>query len=131
MTFFEKILAWFRGAEVELEADVHKAVDWVRPRFLAYAKIAEEIFGDAVEQFFAQAGPVIAQAAAQAIDSGLKGVDVRDFAKDAILPIALSVAKDTTHKALDAFLNTTIELNHQDELAPPDATRTLGSTEGG
>lgn len=121
MSFWQKILAWFRGAEDDLEQEIHDAVAWLRPRVAAYAKIAEEILAENAQLFFEQAAPVIAQAAAQAIDSGMKGVDVRDFAKQAILPIAQKLAVNAAHEGIDAFLNTTLELNHMNDLAPESA----------
>ena len=129
MSFFQKIIAWFKGEEAKLEAEIHDAIEFIRPRMAAYARNLEEVFGEQVEAFLKQAAPLIAQAAAQAIDQGLTGDAVKNFAKAELAPIALSLAKDTAHKLLSSVLNTTIELNHQEELAPPDTARLLGSVE--
>lgn len=116
MGFLEKIRMWFAKEEVKLAAEVKQAVVWLKPKLEAYAHNLERVFAHQAELFLEQAGPLIAQAAVQAIDSGLSKTQVRDFIKDALVPVAKSLAVDSMHRALDSVVNTTIELNHQEDV---------------
>src|SRR5690349_17013110 len=117
MGILADIKAWLVGEEEIVVEEAKVAIAWIRPKILAWTKNLEAIFAENAAEFLKQATPVIEQAAAAAIDSGLRGTDIAAFAKDALLPIALALAKNAAHQAMDSTLNTTIELNHAPEAA--------------